>query len=137
MLMSAFIVENRTINTIVTGLGHEFRKNSSLRRVAEKFRIDVESNGWEQRLAEAMYQLNVEAVNQRYNEKNTSQKFVHNPYPYHSRIAAFKSLQCWLYQCSEGNVPETTLYHYFAELEKELAISIVINLPQYEQAQWG
>jgi hypothetical protein len=28
-------------------------------------------------------------------------------------VQVLKSLQCWLYQCSEGNVPETELYKLF------------------------
>ncbi len=60
--------------------------------------MDVENSGWEQRLAQEMYALNVAAVNQRYNEQQEAPKIVYSPYPYTSRIAAWKALGCWLYQ---------------------------------------
>jgi len=48
-----------------------------------------------------------------------------------------KSLQCWKYQCSEGDIPETKLYQFFEEVEHHLALKIVINLPEYDKATWG
>lgn len=135
--MSAFVVEQTTIHKILSWLRHEFRESSWLRQIAERYHIDVETTGWEQRIGQAMYDLNIDAVNQRYTEHNPREAFVYVPYPYTSRIAAWKALGCWLYQCSEGTVPQTKLYHYFQEIEKETALSIVMNLPEYEQAQWG
>src|SRR5437879_6122546 len=137
MTMSAYIVEHKTINTIVSWLADELRRNPFLREKANKFKVDVESAGWEKQLAQAMYALNVSAVNQRYNEKNTPHGFVYQPVFYRSRIAAFKSLQCWKYQCTEGTIPETNLYQYVEELEKQIAINMVIALPQYDEAAWG
>jgi hypothetical protein len=135
--MSAYIVEATTINRIVTLVGDEFRKNPFLRDTAKQFTVDVVREGWKQRLAQAMYDINVEAVNQRYNEENTRKDFVYTPVPYGSRITAFKSLQCWMYQCKEGTVPQTSLYRYFEELKKQIAINIVMDLPEYDKAQWG
>jgi hypothetical protein len=137
MRMSAYVVENKTINTIVTWLADELRRNPFLREKAHTFKVDVESVGWKEQLAKAMFALNVSAVNQRYHEQHTPNGFLYQPVFYGSRIAAFKSLRCWKYQCTEGNIPETNLYQYFEELEKQIAINIVIELPQYEEAQWG
>src|SRR5436309_1964604 len=100
--MSAFIVEPTTIHKIISWLRHEFRQSSYLRKIAENYQIDVESDGWETRLGQAMYALNIEAVNQRYNEINQTQEYVFVLYAYASRIAAWKALGCWLYQCTEG-----------------------------------
>src|SRR3989442_749976 len=117
--MSAYVVEQTTINKIVSWLRYEFLRSSFLRRIADKYHIDVEGADWEQRLGQAMYALNCDAVNQRYDEKKSVETFVYTPKPYGSRIAAWKALQCWLYQCDEGTIPQTKLYHYFEEIEKQ------------------
>jgi hypothetical protein len=135
--MSAFVVEPTTINKILSWLRHEFIESSWLVGIADKYNLDVENSGWEQRIGQAMYALNIEAVNQRYKEKQPIGAFVYSPYPYLSCICAWKALSCWLYQCSEGTVPQSKLYQYFREIEKETAIKIVLNLPEYEKASWG
>jgi hypothetical protein len=53
------------------------------------------------------------------------------------RLAAMKLLRCWLYQCSEGEVPETALFKAFAELSNTLAQVVVSELAEYEAAPWG
>jgi hypothetical protein len=62
-----------------------------------------------------MFQLNISGVEARYG-KGEAVKFRKMDYHYHLPESAplaqvFKSLQCWLYQCCEGNVPETKLYN--------------------------
>ncbi|MGZ6278103.1 MAG: hypothetical protein ACXWPP_05495 [Ktedonobacteraceae bacterium] len=131
------MVEPTTINKILSWLSHEFRENAWLSQVADRYKIDVKTTGWEQRLGQAMYALNIQAVNQRYHEHQPVEAFVYSPYPYLSRIAAWKALGCWLYQCTEGTVPQTKLYQYFQEMEKVTALSIVKNLPEYEKSGWG
>jgi hypothetical protein len=135
--MSAFLVETTTINKIISWLRHEFLHSSLLRRVATRFAMDIESEDWEQRLAEKMYALNVTAVNQRYHKSDPAPEIVYSLYPYTSRISAWKALSCWLYQCSEGAIPQSTLFQFFEELKKQTAVLIIQNLPEYEQARWG
>jgi hypothetical protein len=137
MRMSAYIVGNKTINTIVTLLADELRETPFLRERAQAYKVDVVSIDWKDRLAKAMLALNVSAVNQRYDEENAPHDFIYQPVPYGSRIAAFKSLQCWKYQCTEGNIPETNLYKFFEELLELIAVDIVTALPEYERAAWG
>jgi hypothetical protein len=62
--------------------------------------------------------------------------FVRVPCP---PIQAYKSLQCWLYQCCEGNIPEASkLYTFFdTVVVQHIANSIITNTPEYEQAEWG
>lgn len=48
-----------------------------------------------------------------------------------------KSLQCYIYQCSEGMVPESSLYKGIDELIISLALFIAHNQPEYEEAKWG
>lgn len=100
-----------------------------------------------QKLANTLWDLNIEAVHQRYPEDKTdsmpgqyeNQKLVHHtPYQYTptTTIQAYKSLQCLVYQCSEGNVPNNPLYKMLEELENAMARQIVYDLPAYDEAKW-
>lgn len=56
-----------------------------------------------------------------------------------SRIQLFKSLQCWMYQCTEGDIPEKSkLYKVFKhKIVSHLAVSIVQSMPEYDEAEWA
>ena len=88
-----------------------------------------------------MFQLNCAGVDSRYGE-GTAEKDVTVPFAYQieayfSLVEVYKALQCWHYQCCEGDVPETKLYKFFSEVEDYLARKIVMALPEYEKATWG
>lgn len=52
-------------------------------------------------------------------------------------MQALKSLRCWLYQCSEGNVPEQPLFKALERYAGDLAFHIVAELPGWNAAEWG
>ena len=135
--MSAFLVEDVTINTVVNWLDLELPNNYYLREELEKVGYMVYEI---ERLAKDMFQLNIEALNQRY---GSSKCFRNYPFTYKlslskSEIQVLKSLQCWLYQCSEGTVVNTKLYRLFDEIVKVYLMSKIIGkLPEYGIAKWG
>lgn len=141
--MSAFIVEDTTINKIVTWFRREVthRQDNTLDRLAQKYHIDFVSDLWDEKLANTMVALNGAGVDARYGEGTAKQDitvpFTFHPESYGSLAEIFKALQCWLYQCSEGDVPETKLYQFFSEVENYLARKIVMDLPAYNKATWG
>ena len=142
--MSAFIVEDKTINKIVTWFRREIyrRESSCIDHLAKKYDIDLISDLWDEPLAKAMFALNCNAVNARYGEGEAEKfrplDYTYRPEPYLTLIEVFKALQCWLYQCCEGDIPETSkLYQFFREIENYLARKIVSNLPEYDNAEWG
>ena len=47
-----------------------------------------------------------------------------------------KSLNCYIYQCSEGNVPDSKLYKGIDKLIDRLAMFIATHQPEYEEAEW-
>ena len=49
----------------------------------------------------------------------------------------FKAIHCLLYQCCEGNVPNSPLYDELNHAAGELAHRIVQDLPEYDKASWG
>jgi hypothetical protein len=89
-----------------------------------------------------MSQLNIAAVDARYG-KGEAAKFRKLDYRYQVTapvplVQVVNSLRCWLYQCCEGDVPETALYRLFDDyIRLYLLNKIVTALPEYEDADWG
>ena len=143
MDMSAFMVEDTTINSVVTWLKREVATNRhfTLDRLAREYGVDLTSDNWDEKLAQAMFQLNCDGVNARYGKGEAETfrplHFTYKPEIQYSPVQVLKSLQCWHYQCSEGDVPETKLYQFFEEVEHHLALKIVMSLPEYDKAVWG
>src|SRR5438045_7926709 len=132
MFMSAYVVEDKTINRVITWLKAEAEDSPSIRiLLAGEGEIDLESEGWDGKLARAMFQLNCDAVNIRYGEHEAEKfrplNFIYKPEYCRSQVQVLKSLQCWQYQCNEGDISERPLYQFFEEVEKQLALKIVMD----------
>jgi hypothetical protein len=140
--MSAFLVEDKTINRVVTWLSGEITKNAYLKRkVEEALHIDTVSQGWEAILGHALFELNIVAVNERYGAEAAGKfrtlYYRYAPLP-SSEIQVLKSLQCFLYQCTEGEGVKSPLYRFFDTVVKcELMEHIIYKLPAWESAAWG
>jgi hypothetical protein len=132
--MSAFMVQDKTINRIVTWL----KTNEESQRFATNHPLlNVESAT----LGQAMFDLNIQGVNARYGD-GEAKKFRPLDYQFKKEIftnaiQVYKSLGCFLYQCSEGNVPDNPLYKELSEYKNSLARAIVCRLPAYDKAEWG
>ena len=140
--MSAFMVADETINRVVNWLYFEITKSQWLREKLEKAcGIDASGYAWEEELGKAMFQLNIDGVNARYGDGEAKQfrTLDYHYKPAHgSPIQVLKSLQCWLYQCMEGEVVKQPLYIFFnTVVEPHLMSSIISNLPEYNKAVWG
>ena len=58
-------------------------------------------------------------------------------WPSPSRAAMCKVLDCYLYQCSEGDLPETSLlFQEVKQARNELRGKIVRSLPEYKSGPW-
>jgi hypothetical protein len=140
--MSAFIVEDKTINNVVNWLRREIDRLSFIPDKLQKLGFDTTEDGWAERLGYAMFQLNINAVDARYGNRET-EKFRKLDYRYQVTVPVplvpvLKSLQCWLYQCSGGAVPETEMYQLFDnEVQLYLMTEIIDTLPEYQNAVWG
>lgn len=142
--MSAFIVDDKTINSVVSYLASG---SAGLGRglgglIKDELGLDLADEKDQRALGEAMFRLNCQAVEARYGD-GTASDFRDLDYCY-SRVvtahpaAVLKSLNCWQYQCSEGNIPDESLL--FATMERVagmLANQIVSDSPAYDQAAWG
>lgn len=139
--MSAYIVENETINKIVTQLVMK-NENSFLKRyIKEKvnYNLDIEADIVD--LGKALLKMNIAAVEQRYKNEEINKEGYLTDYHYKpvicSKIEAVKAANCLHYQCSEGNIPNTYLYKVLTEIISIWNSEIVSVLPKYKKAVWG
>ena len=142
--MSAYVVDPKTINRVLTYLDKE-----CVRCLQPEFGRKLEEIGLSvndlRGLGQAMYDLNIKAVQQRY--PNAGQL----PGSYHddslleykwkptecSGAQALLSLSCWKYQCSEGDVPDSKLYQIMEGIVEPIAYYIVRQSPEFKEAEWA
>lgn len=144
--MSSFIVENKTINRFLTWLywikSDEIYINRVYREFYKlKYKIDdnYEENLKEKefnRLGLNMLKMNYKAVNYRYNEKNKPIDFEFK-YEKVKDVQVLKSLQCFIYQCSEGDIPKSKLYKVLIKIESVLKNAIIEKYTDYNKLEWG
>ena len=96
----------------------------------------------EKAIYNALMRLNISAYNQRY--KESGEDFANFPrdtptaFTLKSKLLELaKLIECYLYQCNEGNAPETELYKAIEELQNATYRAIVHKLPEYNAANWG
>jgi len=135
--MSAFIVDDETINRIVDFVNQ--MEPWDLGNVGlEPFDHDVEIMT---AFGKRLYAMNCDAVRQRY-EHHDDATFLEmfGPIGYQwatvttDTMAAYKSLSCLIYQCTEGDVDESQDYAMLIKLRGMWADAIVCDLPAYDAA---
>jgi hypothetical protein len=147
--MSAFVCNDQTINRIVAGLHacSYAEYGSPLPQLSQELRevFDMPAE-----FGRTLYAMNVNAVEQRYPDcvgnpdelPGQIKNGKHMPYTYKevrtpSPTQLYKSLQCFLYQCTEGDVDELPLYRQLRKFSDDLAHHMVSHTSEYEQADWG
>ena len=137
--MSSYVVEDATINRVVSFL-QSLHEASMIRRELLGVANLITPEG-EKELAVKMFALNWEAVLTRYPQSDPDhfrREDFRYSYELATEIQAYKSLTCWLYQCAEGNIPETNaLYKAMDRVKDLLANELVTKTPEYEKAYWG
>lgn len=136
--MSAFIVSNQCMKNIIYNLfwDHEFKRIHTI----------LERNNYREsedfdRLAIEFFEMNKEAVKQRYNEKENTD-YIKIPDSFNwdggklNKYQCLKSMECLRYQCSEGNIPKTRLYKFLDNLIITWQSYIMDGIPEYNQAGW-
>ena len=145
--MSAYILDNKSINTIVAALVCSNSPENYWEAILPALRDDYLKGFAEsgpEEMGHALHGMNVNAVMQRY--PNDYVENLPGPkeygYVYKSTtllapVIIYKTLQSYLYQCTEGDVDTLPLYKALAQYKANLAEKIVENLPQYETAYWA
>jgi len=139
-IMSAFLVEDKIINKIVTKLALD-RDGSWAQRMLGELGYDLETLKGRKKLGWDMFGLNIRAVNMRY-PNGQAEDFRTLDFKVcidgnYSKVNVLKSLQCWMYQCSEGDCEKSPLFNVMQKIAYNWACEIVRTMPEYEKAAWG
>lgn len=144
--MSAYIVDDSTINRILAGLQYSTVHGDCTRPIPKPWNnvtIEVHNDQAAETLGNLMFQMNIDAIEQRYGE-GAAIKFRPLDYtflplmPNQQIHQLIKSINNFTYQCAEGNVPETNpLYKALDDYVSQLCRHIVARSPEYNRAQWG
>ena len=140
--MSSFIVDNETINKIVSYLyGKAVGGDTSVVSLGlVKMGFDLSDPLHTERLANAVFDLNVAAVKARYGEAEgegfplPTFTYVFTPA---TQIEVIKALECWKYQCTEGRMPASELYKAMTVTHHLLCTDYIHQTKEYEAAPWG
>ena len=151
--MSAYVVENETINRIVAGLlyntQHPRYENYTPDQL-EHTLLRVHTAEDVRELGEAMFKMNLQGVKARYSDlENKSDAEVAEmfrpgrpEYTYFAQLPPtqlqlLKSINCLTYQCCEGDIPETrNLYKQLVDYALKLAFHITIVSKAYDALAW-
>jgi len=144
--MSSFIVEEKTINKIVNFLvtcaysKEEFKP--CITNEINKFGLDLTYNSEDKNpdarhLGQRMFVLNQKAVNFRYKEKGNFELFkFDDSINEYNLMQILKSLQCFLYQCSEGEIMKEPLFKTLERITNIIKEHIINHLEDYKKAKW-
>ena len=136
--MSSYVVGKETIDRITSYLD-QMRTSSQpywSRKLGMKHPDPCISTKQLSELGTRMWSMNAKATGERYNKEEPATIYDYK-YTLINDVQVYKSLQCFLYQCGEGNIPETDLYKALKELLLKLAGDIIIDLPEYQEAEWA
>ena len=122
--MSAFLVNNETINVVV--VGYKFTTFTSI--------MPEDA----QRLGEKFLEMNQEALRQRYphHDMVPTYEYKHRYLPDVTPVEAYKATQCLKYQCAEGDAPKGALFQELVSQELFLAEAIIRITQGYKDALW-
>ena len=142
-IMSAYIVEDSTINRIIAFLARKTeQKETWLTQPLLDLGYKLDTLLGCKRLGEELFTLNCDAIEQRYGE-GEAQK-MSNDEMYHflrvsssGNIQTLKAMRCWLYQCSEGDVGKNPLYQAIDQVSLKLAYEALTRTKEYEACSWG
>ncbi len=136
--MSAYIVEDKTINKIVGALYYHGRYGRIYPNPAYGSEIlTVCTKEKAEKLAQDLLDLNYKSVNARYREQEEPHTIAYKNTTPASKVRLHKALSCFLYQSCEGNCANTELYKQVENYKNRLADDIVHNLEEWDNAPWG
>ncbi|MCK5225197.1 MAG: hypothetical protein KAQ89_00615 [Planctomycetes bacterium] len=126
--MSAFIVNDKTLNRILTFLGNwDFGGNAETKKAFWALAKNVEDDATHEQILNSigviLNDLNREAVSQRYKEDKHKSDYFYTAEKCDIK-QAYMHLCCLTYQCCEGNIPNTKIYKLLERMEKHLEHAI-------------
>lgn len=142
--MSAFWCGKETVNKILAGIAFaQYNRHNYLQSYSLPASLNTGDLDKLTTLGKKMLGLNAKALMSRYDDELSnfipeieSFKFSDQMPP--DIYQLYKSVQCLIYQCSEGDIPEKSqLYSDLNKLLDQIAHTITTNSEKYENAKWS
>lgn len=132
--MSCFIVDDSTIDRIISTIELQGGWANHAAPLSTLYLYDWNA------LGRAMLDLNLAAFRDRYEDQHEVRDDL-DQYQwqgcYVPLVEGYKSLRCFLYQCSEGQVPDQPLYRALEAYADRLAVKVAEETPAYRAAAWA
>ena len=144
--MSAFMVSDKTISSITNYLAQhrgDVIHQAGVDVLDEDYKttfgqllLDLNAQAFGQLLLD----LNAKGVNAGYSDGQAAElrSLTYTPVPAYQLtddvISVVKYMTCWLYQCSEGDVPESPLYKLMETTRDQLAFRALSSTKAYDLA---
>lgn len=147
--MSCYIVDDRIINLIISGLNGSHGRRGQYCLQYEDLLPLLRAQGSDeerQALGQVMFEINCASVDYRYDDK-PSATWTHGPdtipgeYTYNNRVpcniySLLKAIECWTYQsCESDECRDHPVYKALEYMSHRIALDIVNSLPEYEAAE--
>ena len=135
--MSAFVVKDETIDLIIAGLKYaaQYGGYSNPLPTPTNPALDFDSPA---EFGASLRRMNVDSVLARYGDEEGNSPYHYTPIVPPSAIQLYKSIQCFLYQCNEGDkITRRRLFKALAKYATDIAVHIVNHSAAYEAAKWG
>jgi hypothetical protein len=128
--MSSYLVSRETIAEIVYALTElDMFDDEEIRDIWFVLTPDA--------LGQNLWNLNQKAVNGRYGESAEAPTYKHPAISHVSTVQAFKSFDCYIYQCSEYPVYDDPAYHKLKRMRDTLGCAVMRDTEEYRNAVWG
>jgi len=155
--MSAFVVSDETMCRAVRALCSMGEYAAIIERVAD---IQTRRADSATQIGRELFAMNIAAVQARYPDTRANPAGMPGPVndngdsiapelaasftcvtpqgrlPFEELVSGYKALSCLIYQCSEGDIPETELFKELQRAQAYVGDAIIVQLPQYQAAPW-
>lgn len=133
--MSAFFVEDETIHAALTLFSHAMPQTTDRLTAVGRDMLALNADAMDARYGTATGSGNAEIMAELTSYRKAAAAYAWRPITGQPVAALFKSLECWLYQCNEGDVHRRELFQLFEQLAKRL--DHLRDDPAYKTAPWG
>lgn len=139
--MSSFLVSPEGLSMLADGIADSMYKQKIADFPVQSDELDDYFRGYTiERIFKELNYLNAYALECRYGDDINDNTYINGfiYVPEYTIDAYLKMLDCFIYQCSEGDTEKKLLYKIMCQIQ--LKISAYVNRsgnPLYEEADWG
>lgn len=138
--MSSFLVSQRGLTMLADGVDDAINKGKIANFPVEcEMLSEIFKDDWLEGIFYDLNYLNAYALHERYGDNIESNLYEDlSDIPEYTIDEYLKMLDCFLYQCSEGDTVEKPLYKIMNELADMISKHVNRNgNPLYDEADWG